>query len=101
MQKYLGRIFVCVALIFATSFSASAQIFVKIRPAHERVVRTVAPGPGYVWVDEEWEPRGGTYVYTGGRWVAPPHPGFIWVPGHWRRHGRDGEWWVAGHWRRR
>ena len=101
MQKYLSKIVIFTAIIIAVSFSASAQIFVKIRPTPPVIVRTAPPHPGYVWIDEEWTPRGGGYAYAGGYWAAPPHPGFFWVPGHWRRHGYDGEMWVPGHWRRR
>jgi len=99
-KNYFSRIAIFTAIIMAFSFSASAQIFVRIRPVHAVVVRPAAPSPRHVWIDEEWAPRGGTYVYTGGHWALPPHPGYIWVGGHWRRHGGDGEYWVPGHWRR-
>ena len=101
MQKNLSKIVLFTALIMAVSFSASAQIFVKIRPTHTVVVRTAPPSPAHVWIDEEWAPRGNTYVYTGGYWAVPPHPGYFWVPGRWVRHGYDGERWVPGRWRRR
>ncbi len=100
MRKYVTRIAVFLAIVMAVSFSASAQIYVKVRPTHEIVVRPPQPSPAHVWIDEEWEPRGGQYAFVGGHWAAPPHPHWIWVPGHWRRHARDGEEWVPGHWRR-
>ncbi|HKC69568.1 MAG TPA: hypothetical protein VKG26_15130 [Bacteroidia bacterium] len=62
------------------------------------VVATPQPSPAHVWVDEEWEPSGGVYVYGGGHWVSPPHPGYRWEKGYWRRHGHDGEEWVHGRW---
>jgi len=101
MKKYLTRIAIFSAIIMAASFSASAQIYVKIRPTHAVIVRPPQPSPAHVWIEEEWTGRGGRYEYTGGHWVAPPYRGAIWVPGHWRRHGRDGEMWVPGRWRRR
>jgi hypothetical protein len=101
MQKSLSKIVAFTAIILAVSFSASAQIYVKVRPTYTVVARPPAPSPAHVWVDEEWTPRGGTYVYSGGYWAAPPHPGYFWVRGHWARHGYDGERWVPGHWRRR
>ena len=88
-------------IALAISFSASAQIYVKVRPVAPVVVRTAAPSAAHIWIGEEWEPRGGTYAYVGGHWAAPPHPGWIWVPGHWKRHDRRGEVWVRGHWRKR
>ena len=78
--------------------SASAQIYVNVRPVVPVVVRTPQPSPAHVWVDEEWEPYGASYRYVGGYWVSPPHPGYRWERGYWRRHGNDGEEWVRGHW---
>jgi hypothetical protein len=99
MKNQLLKIAVFSAIVLAVSLSASAQIYVTVRPVVPVVVRPVAPSPAHVWVGEEWEGREGRYVYVGGHWAAPIHPGWIWVPGHWKREPR-GEWWVAGHWRR-
>ena len=101
MQKHLSRVALLAVIALIVSFTASSQIYVKIRPVAPVVVRTAAPGPHHVWVGEEWEPRDGKYAYVGGHWAAPPHPGSVWVPGHWRRHDRNGEEWIRGHWRRR
>lgn len=101
MQKLLARMAISTVIALAISFSASAQIYVKVRPVAPVVVRTAAPSPAHIWIGEEWEPRGGTYVYVGGHWAAPPHPGWAWVPGHWKRHDRRGEVWVRGHWKKR
>lgn len=101
MKKNLIKwLFVIVAL-FGASFSASAQIYVKIRPAAPVIVRTAQPSPNHVWIEEEWEPNGSSYKYSGGHWEAPPHPGYRWRQGHWRRNGRHGEKWIHGGWRRR
>jgi hypothetical protein len=80
-------------------YSTSAQIVVRARLERPHYERVVAPSPRHVWIDEEWEPRGGTYVFVGGRWAEPPHPHWRWVPGHWDERPR-GYVWISGHWRR-
>ena|SRR5882762_4578742 len=84
---------------FASS-SAFAQVYVTVRPTYAPVIRPVAPSRTHVWVDEDWEYRGGRYVAVGGHWVAPPHPGWVWIPGRWV-HTRRGWQWMPGRWRRR
>jgi hypothetical protein len=101
MQKLLSRIALLSAVVLAFSFSASSQIYVRVRPVAPVIVRPAPPSPAHVWIGEEWEPRGGSYAYVGGHWAVPPRRGYVWVPGGWRRHGRDGEMWTRGHWRRR
>ena len=95
-NKLIKLLFACM-MLFSVS-NASAQIYVKVRPAIPVVVKTPAPSPAHVWIDEEWEPNGTAYRYRGGYWQAPPHNGYVWVKGHWRRHHNDGEEWVPGHW---
>lgn len=99
-KKFIKWLFI-IAILFSVSFSASAQIYVKIRPSAPVIVRPAQPSRNHVWIDEEWEPDGASYKYSGGHWEAPPHPGYIWRQGHWRRNGRHGETWVHGGWRRR
>lgn len=78
--------------------ATQAQIVVRIRPRHERVVvRPPAPSPRHVWVDEDWRAHGRGYQWQGGRWVAPPREGATYIQGHWDKR-RGGEVWVAGHW---
>ena len=98
-SKVIKLAFLALLMIGAGSMSASAQVYVTVRPVWHPVARPVAPSPRHVWIDEEWEARNGTYVAIGGHWAQPPHPGMAWVPGHWS-HGRRGDWWIAGHWRR-
>jgi WXXGXW repeat (2 copies) len=81
-----------------TAEAGYAQIYVNVRPVVPHYERVAAPSPRHVWIDEEWEPRGGAYVFVGGHWAAPPRPGVVWVPGHWRQRPR-GWVWVPGHWR--
>ena len=100
-MKNIKRVLVVLAIALSCgAFGASAQIYVKVRPEVPRFERPVAPSPRHIWVGEEWEPRGGAYVFVGGHWAEPPHPGWGWIPGHWKR-GPRGDFWVAGHWRRR
>lgn len=100
-SKVVKLAFLVLVVLAAGSIpnQASAQIYVSVRPVWHPVHRTVAPSPRHVWIDEEWEARGGTYVAVGGHWALPPHPGWAWVPGHWA-HERRGQYWIAGHWRR-
>src|ERR1700736_5026410 len=100
MTKSIIRLAFLVMLLAGVGFfSASAQVYVTVRPAWHRVVRPAGP-PGGVWINEDWEYRGGRYVEVGGRWAMPPHPGWVWVPGRWV-HERKGYQWIPGRWRRR
>lgn len=83
-----------------STYDSQAQIIVRVRPPRPRVVapRPPMPGPGRVWVEEDWRPRGRTYEWHGGYWTAPPRAGARWIPGHWARR-RGGEVWIGGHWR--
>jgi hypothetical protein len=101
MKKNLISAMILSFVLVAISFTASAQIYVTVRPPVPVIVRPEAPSHAHVWIGEEWEERGGQYAYVGGHWAAPPYARAIWVPGHWRREGRRGERWIRGHWRRR
>ncbi|MDP4148794.1 MAG: YXWGXW repeat-containing protein [Bacteroidota bacterium] len=100
MKKHLVRLAMAFGIIMAISFTASAQIYVNVRPTPPVIVRTAPPSPRHVWIGEEWETRNGVYVHTGGHWAMPPHPGWVWIPGHWA-HAHRGHYWIPGHWRRR
>ena len=103
MKKKLVKLAFLFALVMgagAFTNTASAQVYVSVRPVWHPVVRPAPPSPRHVWIDEEWEARNGAYVAVGGHWAEPPHPGWVWVPGHWS-HGDRGHYWHAGHWRRR
>lgn len=96
----MNKLLKCLAIagVVFTTQAANAQFVVKVRPVAPRIVRVVAPGPRYVWIDEDWGWRGNGYVYNGGRWAAPP-AGFVrWVPGHWKDSRRHGWIWKPGHW---
>jgi hypothetical protein len=100
MKKNLFKLLLLIVVLFTVFFSASAQIYVKIRPVFPIVVRTVQPSHQHVWIEEDWESRGGTYVYVGGHWVNPPLNRYVWKKGHWK-HNRRGNIWIRGTWKRR
>lgn len=83
---------------FLATGKSYGQIIVNIRPRAPRVMAYQAPRPGYVWVAEDWAPRGRHYAYRGGYWMRAPHPRAVWVPGYWQRH-RQGYAWRPGYWR--
>lgn len=98
-EKSPGKFFALMAVLFTISLSASAQIYVKIRPPmpHIQVVRPPQPSPVHIWVNEDWKRDGSSYRYSGGYWANPPHKNQRWVPGHWQR-SNHGERWVPGRW---
>jgi len=77
--------------------SASAQIYVRIRPIAPIVVRTEQPSPRHVWVGEDWEERDGHYEHIGGHWAEPPRDGYHYNQGHWD-HTNKGHRWHEGGW---
>ena len=99
MKSVKKMLFLLAVVLSCSVYGSYAQVYVRIRPERPHYERVVAPSPRHVWIDEEWENRGGHYVAVGGHWAAPPHPGWAWVPGHWA-HERRGDYWIAGHWRR-
>jgi hypothetical protein len=99
-------------LVLATIFSftevASAQVGFGIYfgtppppPPVRRDVIVVRPYPEAVWVPGYWSYDYGVrnYVWVGGRWDRPPHPGAIWRGGTWR-HQPKGYYYAPGHWSR-
>ena len=100
MKKKLIKLLFLFVILFTVSFSAPAQIYVKIRPTFPVVVRSAPPSRTHVWINEEWEPRGNSYRYSGGHWERPPQRGYIRRPGHWR-HSSRGDVWIRGSWGRR
>jgi len=99
MKKRSIKLLFLFAALFTISFSATAQIYVKIRPTFTTVVRPPQPSPRHVWIDEEWTPNGRDYRYTGGHWAVPPRNGYYRREGHWKQ-GRRGQTWVQGGWNR-
>ena len=100
MKKIIRNSVLALSLLFAVA-ETKAQVVVRVRPHHERIIvthRPPAPSPRHVWVDEDWRPARRGYVWHGGYWAEPPRPGMVWIAGHWR-HNRNGWVWVPGHWR--
>ena len=90
--------------LFLFSFAVHAQdgtpnILVKVKPQVPQYSRTEQPSPKHVWIDEEWQAKGNQYVFVGGHWYVPPHPGYHWVFGHWKHHPNGWEW-VSGYWQK-
>jgi hypothetical protein len=101
MKKHFLKLTILSAILLAFAFEGSAQVYVHVRPSAPAVAhRPPPPGHGYVWINEDWNPRGANYEYAGGHWAKPAYAGATWAPGRWRRHGRDWEW-VPGRWRKR
>lgn len=88
-------------ILSLSAFTSNAQIYVTVRPPRPAVVmvKPAPPSRAHIWIDEDWAYSGGRYVWHGGYWAAPPHPGWAWRPGHWD-HRRGGWYWIPGHWRR-
>jgi hypothetical protein len=87
------------SLALTGACTTSGRLYVRIGPpAPVYEVRTVAPGPGYVWIEgyHRWDGR--AYLWVNGRWAQPPHPRSVWVAGHWD-HEQRGYFWVEGRWR--
>ena len=100
MKTVWKSLIAAAALTLAVNVS-QAQIVVRARlgrPAHRVVHRPPRPSARHVWVEEDWVPRGHTYVWHGGYWAAPPRPHAVWHNGHWARRGR-GYVWIAGYWK--
>lgn len=98
MKNKLVKICSLLVILVCTSLSASAQVYVKMRPARPVVIKTATPGPGYIWVRDEWEPNGIVYRYTGGHWVVAPEKGMKWRKGYWRKYPVKGYVWIPGKW---
>jgi len=99
MKKNFVKLMFLLGIIFTMSASASAQIYVKIRPHFQTVVRTPPPSRNHVWIDEDWRSSGRNYRNNGGRWANPPHRGDTWNSGRWQ-HSNRGDIWIKGSWRR-
>jgi hypothetical protein len=104
-MRRIGRGLLC-SLVLAGSLMAGAasaaprgRVFVRVGPPAPIVeVRTVAPGPRYVWVPGYHAWNGAAYVWAPGRWALPPRARAVWVPSHWVQE-RRGWYFVNGHWR--
>jgi hypothetical protein len=97
-MKRINKALIGIAL--ASSLLASCvggYYYVSARPVAPVYVRPVAPYPGAVWVQGEWEWRGGRYEYVPGYW-ARPRGQRVYVEGGWVT-GPRGYYWRHGYWR--
>jgi|SRR5665213_931982 len=103
MKKIKVMFIASTAILLMSSAAASAQVVIRERMVAPRVevVRPVAPGPHYIWVEGEWRWRKhlGRYDWVRGYWLKE-RPGREWIPGRWA-DVPGGVRWEAGYWRRR
>ncbi len=90
------------AAVLLAAGVANAQIVVRIGPPPPRPVEVIPVAPrehrDWVWVGGYHRWDGHRYVWVGGHYGRPPHPGAVWVQGEWRGEG-GGHVWHEGHWR--
>lgn len=101
MKQFIKASSIVLILCFGMMVADAQHIVrVKVKPARPAVVirKTPSPGKGYIWVVEDWEPRGKAYGWKGGYWAAPPRAGAVYVPGHWVRTWRGWQW-MPGRWK--
>lgn len=99
MKKKFTKFLLLSAMIVGFSWTAGAQVFVRVRPAAPQVrVHVLPPSPRHVWIEGNWVPRGRNYVWQEGYWVVPKR-GHRWSKGYWQ-HTRRGYVWVPGKWHR-
>jgi hypothetical protein len=98
MKTILFKHLAFTILFVLLSFIASAQLYVKQRPAIPFVFNTPDINEqGYLLIEEEWAKEDGQYRFDGCRWVKM-RKGYVWKPGYWKRHRKHGETWVNGRW---
>jgi len=103
-MKIIRKALFVFAVLSAFAIGKSqAQIYVNIHPEPPRdrvvLVRPPRPSSRHVWINEEWTPAHGTYIYHPAHWTLAPYPGAVWVPGRWYHEPR-GDRWIPGHWAR-
>ena len=97
MKKIAWLTLVIFVLILLGSCIVAGPIVAP--PPLKKEVRSLKPGPNYVWISGHWKWTGSKYVWVSGYWSKAPK-GKIWVPGHWKKKGRN--WvWIPGHWKKK
>ena len=94
MKNYLLAVSILSCLVLAGCTAG----YVSERPADVTYVRPVSPGPGYVWIDGEWEFSGSNYHWREGSWQQP-REGRSWKSGYWENN-KKGYKWHKGSWQR-
>jgi hypothetical protein len=72
-----------------------AVVEVQEAPPPPRYV-TVAPRPGFIYIQGRWDRRGSRWVWRDGHYERQ-RAGYTWQQGRWERRGR-GHVWVGGRW---
>lgn len=105
-QAFATIAFAVIAATVLASIRATAQPPVPVvvtsptyveLPAPRQETITVAPSAQAVWVPGSWERTPDQWVWTDGRWVAPPFRRAYWTTGYWQHAGGQYQW-QAGHW---
>jgi hypothetical protein len=70
------------------------------QPAPQVQLIIARPGPNFIWINGywSWQGRSRSYVWVGGRWERPPHPGANWAAAHWEQRS-GGSVFIEGSWR--
>ena len=93
---------IAMAALLALTFlpaATYAQVVVRIGPPPPIVERRPPPPDrGSVWIGGYHRWDGQRYVWVGGRWDRPPHPGARWEAHRWVHRGDHWEL-REGHWR--
>jgi WXXGXW repeat (2 copies) len=87
------------ASLTAARADAGTRVYVRIGPPAPIVEVRPAAVRGQVWVGGYHHWNGHAYVWTPGRWAAPPRGRSVWVAPRWVHDRRHGWYFVAGHWR--
>lgn len=95
----MKKITIILSMIIALGGAFGCRAVVTERPSDTDVVivRPNQPGPDYIWIDGDWDYRGGKYYRNQGHWVQQ-RKNHNWVAGHWVKTGR-GWYWSKGHWK--
>lgn len=97
MRPWLLSAVFAATLVF--SGCAGGYTYARVAPPPARVeVRSVAPGPGYVWIDGYWGYPGGRYTWVPGYWARPPRSRAQWAAPRWESRGGR-YYYHKGHWR--
>ncbi|MFO0559633.1 MAG: hypothetical protein U0269_16565 [Polyangiales bacterium] len=77
----------------------AGPIETSVRPPRPRAERrSRAPQRGMIWIAGNWTWNGSQYVWTEGRWEAPPSPRARWQAPEWRPGGQGWRY-TPGRWR--
>ncbi|HEY2648518.1 MAG TPA: hypothetical protein VGI38_04965 [Puia sp.] len=91
MKKYL----LALSILSGVILMGCTAGYVSERPAEVTYVRPVSPGPGYVWIDGEWEYSGGSYHRREGSWQQA-REGHTWKSGYWENNNKGYKWHKGG-----